>query len=82
MFDAGDCCILELIMRCAVLVKRSVGLTSAKNYAFNLFGRCNGLAMLGIGDDPLEMRVADEVFDIGASERVAKEGLGEEDDQS
>lgn len=35
--------------------------------------------MSGIRDDPLKVRLAGEIFDRGACERVAEEGLGEEE---
>ena len=37
--------------------------------------------MRRVGDDPLEMRIASEVVDIRASEGMAKQGLGEKDDE-
>ena len=36
--------------------------------------------MGGIGDDPLKVGVASEVFDGGTSEGVAQERFGEEED--
>jgi hypothetical protein len=36
----------------------------------------------GVGDDPLELRVASELLDAGAGQRVAQQRLGEEEDES
>lgn len=46
-----------------VLVERSVDLAGAEDDALNVFWRIDLSAMLGVRDDPLEVRVSREVFD-------------------
>ena len=77
LLDARDGRRPDLVGR-AVLVQGRVDLARAENDAFNFFVRGDGLPMLGVGDDPLEVRFAGEVFDARAGEGVAEEGLGEE----
>jgi len=75
----------------AVLVDGGVGLASTDDDALDLFGSVNGVCLgalcdfwrfVGrVGNDPSEVGVAGEVFDVRAGERVTKERLGEEEHQ-
>lgn len=73
---------IELLLR-AVFVKGNVDLAGAEDYAVDLFGSSDFVILMGrVGDDPLEVRFASEVLDRGPSERMTKEGFGEEEYQS
>lgn len=51
-------------MLCAVFVQGDVDLAGADDYAVNLVGGEDGVVVVaGVGDDPLEVRLAGEVFD-------------------
>ena len=81
LFDACDVCGFYLFV-VAVFVEGSVDLASAEYYAFDFFGGGDvACCMFGIGDYPLEVGFAGEVFDVGSREGVAKEGFGEEHDE-
>lgn len=62
-----------------VLGKSSVDLSRAEDDALDLLGLVDLLAVGGVGDDPLEVRVAGEALDVRASKRVTEQGLREED---
>lgn len=47
----------------AVLVEGCVYLAGAENYALDLLGVIDGIAVFGVGDDPFKLRVAGEFFD-------------------
>ena len=48
----------------AVFVKRGVDLAGAHDYAVDLVTGKDGIVVMGrVGDDPLKMRLAGEVFD-------------------
>jgi len=66
----------------AVFVKSCVNLTSAKNDAVDFVWFGDGLAMLRVWDDPLELRVASELLNTRSSEGMTKQGFGEEDNES
>ena len=69
----------------AVFVDSGVGLAGTDDDALDLFGRVDGVCFgalcdlwgfVGrVGDDPSEVGVAGEVFNVGASKRVTKERL-------
>lgn len=62
-----------------MFVEGGVDLAGAEDHAFNLFWRCNVVGgVLGVGDYPLEMGLAGEVFDVRAGKGVAEKGFGEE----
>lgn len=61
-----------------VLVQRRIHLPAAHDHPLNLLGRSDGLTVLRVLNDPLEVRVARKVLDRGACERVAEERFGEE----
>ena len=64
-----------------MFVERCVDLASAEDYSVDLvMGEDRIVVVSRVGDDPLEVRLAGEVFDGRASERMAKEGFGEEED--
>jgi hypothetical protein len=77
LFDTGDCNILDLVCL-DIFAESNVDLTCAENDAGDVFGLVDGLAMLRVGDDPLEVGVAGECLDIRAGDRMAKERLREE----
>lgn len=57
-----------------------IDLAGAEDYAVNLVVGKDGIIVVsGVGDDPLEVRLADKVFNGGACERVAEEEFGEEE---
>lgn len=63
----------------AVFVEGDVDLAGAEDYAVDLVMREDGFVFVsGVGDDPLEVRLAGEIFDGRACERMAEEGFGEE----
>lgn len=76
LFDTGNSGLGQLVLD-AVFVEGGVDLTRAEDDAVNLFlgGELDVVAWLvgWVGDDPLEVRFAGEVLDIGAGERVTKE---------
>jgi len=61
LLDTCDGCILESIV-CSMLVESCVDLACAKNDTFNLLRVADRLAVLGVGDNPFELRVASKFF--------------------
>ena len=57
-------------------------LTRAENDARDILGLVDGLAVLVLREDPAEVRIASELLNRRAAERVTQERLGEEEDQS
>jgi hypothetical protein len=55
-----------------VFIERSINLTSAENNSIDFFWLVDGLAMFGVCDDPLELRVTSEILNRGSGNRVAK----------
>ena len=83
LFDAGDGGGGEVFVGGAVFVQRGVDLAGAEDDAVDFVVRFDcRVGVGGVGDDPLEVGVAGEVFDRGAGEGVAEEGFGKEEDQS
>lgn len=80
LLDASDCGSVELLTS-AMLVKGSINLTGAEDYAFNLCRFFDGLAMLRIWDDPLKMRFASKVLNVGTRQGMAKQKLGKEENK-
>ncbi len=62
LLDACDGSVFVFLVG-TVLVQSGVDLTGAEDDAFDVFGLVDFLAVLGVGNDPLEMRVAGEIFD-------------------
>ena len=81
LFDAGDGGFVEVVLG-AVFVEGDVDLAGAEDDAVDFFGRGDVVGLVGwVGDYPLKVGFAGEVFDGGAGERVAEEGFGEEENQ-
>ncbi len=79
LLNTGDGGVLEAIVG-TVLVESGVHLTSAKNDSVNFIWLGDGLAMLGVGNDPFELRVAGKFFNWRASNWMSEQGFREEDD--
>lgn len=81
LLDPGDGRVLEPV-RFPVLHQRDVGLAGAEDDTLDLLGGGDFAGLVGrVGDDPLEVRLARELADWRPGERVAEEGLGEEEDE-
>ena len=80
LLNASDCGSVKLLTS-AMLVKGSINLTGAEDYAFNLCRFFDGLAMLRIWDDPLKMRFASKVLNVGTRQGMAKQKLGKEENK-
>lgn len=65
-----------------LLNERSVHLTCAENDTVDLLVRADGTSLMGrVTNNPFEVRLASELFDVRAGKRVAEKGLGEEHDE-
>ena len=82
LLDAGEGDVVDLVVG-AVLVEGGVDLAGAEDDAVDLLGGLDAAGgVLGVRDDPLEGGAGvGKVLDVGAGDWVAKEGLGEEDDE-
>lgn len=82
LLDSCDGHIIDLVVG-TVLVQSGVNLTRANDDSIN-FLTCLDITTLmrWILDNPLELRVADKVLNVGASKRVTQKRLGKEDNQS
>lgn len=81
LLNSGDGSVLDVVVG-AVLGESGIYLTGAKDDTVNLFRLIDALAMFRIRDDPLELRFASELFNRRSSDRMTKEGLREEDNES
>ena len=83
LLNAGEGNVVDLVVR-TVLVESGPDLTRAEDHTVDLLRGLDGTSlMLGIRDDPLELRILPgELLNVGAGERVTQESLGEEDDES
>jgi hypothetical protein len=81
LLDADDGCVLDALVG-AVLVESGVDLACAEDDTLDFVGFGNAVAVLGVGDNPLELGLAGEFLDIRAGNGVTEQGLGEEDDES
>lgn len=81
LLDTRDGSVGELVLS-AVLVECGINLSCAEDDPLDLLRVVDRLAVLFVGDDPAEVGIAGEFLDAGAGERVAEEGLGEEEDES
>lgn len=84
LLDAGQGDLHALLaFGLAVGVQGRVDLACAEDHAVDFFRGVDGAALVrGIPDQPLEVRVAGELLDVGARERVAEEVFAEEEDES
>lgn len=81
LLDAGDGNVVDLVVG-AVLVKTGIDLARAEDDAVNLLGSLDLARLVGwVGDDPLELGLANELLNVGAGERMTEESLGEEEDE-
>lgn len=81
LLNTGDGHVVELVVG-AVLLESGVDLARAENDTLNLLGSLDVSRLVsGVGDDPAELRVTSELLNVGASNGVTEEGLGEEDDK-
>jgi hypothetical protein len=78
LLNTGDGSVADTI-GLTMLDQGSIDLTSAQNDALDLLGLVNGATVGRVRDDPPEVRVTGEFLNIGASNRMTEEGLGEED---
>lgn len=78
LFNTGNGSLVESI-RLTVFVKSGIDLTSAHNHAIDFFVGSDKFTVLGIRDDPAEVRVASEILDIGSAKRMSEERFREED---
>lgn len=75
----GD--VVDLVVL-AVLEEGGIDLTSAENDTLNLLRGLDLTSLVSrIGKDPTEVSVLSELLNVGASDRVTEERLGEEDDE-
>lgn len=82
LLDTGDGDVAQAEVG-TVLDQRGVDLAGAENDALDLLGGVDlARGVGGVGDDPLEVRVAGEFIQVGAGDGVTEQGLGEEEDQS
>lgn len=80
LLNAGDGGVADTV-RLAVFREGSVHLARAEDHTLNLLGLVDRRAVTRIRDDPLEVRIAGELLDRRAGNRVTQERLGEEDDK-
>lgn len=81
LLDTGDGNVVDLVVG-AVLVKTGIDLARAEDDAVNLLGSLDLARLVGwVGDDPLELGLANELLNVGAGERMTEESLGEEEDE-
>lgn len=82
LLDARNGHVLELGLLGAGLDERGVDLSSAEDDAVDALVVVDLACLVGgVRDDPLEVRVARELFNVGARVGVAEEVLGEEEDE-
>lgn len=76
LFDTGDGGCLALVAEgVTVFVECGIDLTCAEDHTVNLFRLSDGLAVLWVRDDPLEVRFTGELFELGAGKRMTKKSL-------
>lgn len=74
LLDAGDCGVFQGWVRGAVFVEGGIGLAGAEDDARDVLVRIDLRRLVrGVGDNPLEMGLAREVFDGGAREGMTEE---------
>jgi hypothetical protein len=80
LFDTSDGGVADALA-VTVLGKSGVDLARAHNNTLNLLGLVDLGAVLGVGDDPLEVRFASEFLNVGAGDRVTQKRFREEDNE-
>jgi hypothetical protein len=70
LFNARDGGVFDAFVG-AVFVEGGVDLTCADDDTVDLVGLGDGFAVLGVGYNPFEIRLAREVFEAGTCERVS-----------
>lgn len=80
LFDSCDGHIFKIFGGTG-LVESGIDLPGANQQTLALLWWCDGLPVLGVGDDPFEMAVAGEVREGRAGEGVTEESLAEEKDK-
>lgn len=81
LLDTSEGDVVDLVVL-AVLEESGIDLTSAENDTLNLLGGLDLTSLVSrVGEDPTEVSVVSELLDVGTSDGVTQEGLGEEDDE-
>ena len=81
LLDTGESDVVDLVVL-AVLEESGIDLTGAENDTLNLLRGLDLTSLVSrVLKDPAEVSVVSELLDVGASDGVAEEGLGEEDDE-
>lgn len=81
LLDASDGCVLVTLVG-TMFVKSGVDLTSAENDAIDFIWFGDGVAMLRVGDNPLELRFASELLNTRSGNGVTEQRLREENNES
>lgn len=82
LLDTSDGDVVDLVVL-AVLEESGIDLTSAENDTLNLLGGLDLTSLVSrVGKDPAEVSVVSELLDVGTSNGVTQERLGEENDES
>jgi len=80
LLDASDGCVLVALVG-AIFVEGGVDLTSAENDAIDFIWFGDGVAMLRVGDNPLELRFASELLNTRSGNGVTEQRLREENNE-
>jgi hypothetical protein len=81
LFDTSDGCVLVTLVG-TVFVQSGVNLTSAENDTIDFVWFGDGVAMLRVWDNPLELRFASEFLDTRSGNRVTEQRLRKENNES
>jgi hypothetical protein len=80
LLDADDGGVLDAL-GLAVFYQSGVHLAGTKDDAFDALGVIDGDAVLGFGDDPVEVRVTGELLERRPANRVTEKRFREEENQ-
>lgn len=80
LFNASNGSVLDALVG-TMLRQRSIDLTGTDDDAVDLVRLGDAFTVFWIGDDPLEMRFASEVFEVGSCNRMTQKRFREENDQ-
>lgn len=81
LLDTSEGDVVDLVVL-AVLEESGIDLTSAENDTLNLLRGLDLTSLVSrVLKDPAEVSIVSELLDVGASDGVAEERLGEEDDE-